>query len=223
MRRIVIGNFSFLVKIERDRIKHTKIKINGNEIVVRSPFEKPEEDIKDIVLWKLKKLELDKVDKMFLTNFLFFGNPYKVLQADNFSIDHKNKIIFFNSTHVFRAKKYLASSLRNYAKNYLRKVYKKFGLKNLPEVEIRGMKNKLGCLKNEKILLNFNMCFFPKHLIRYVINHELIHYKVNSHNNVFNYLISSVHPNYKEIEKELKKFLIIVGYNKKLQEIYSRV
>lgn len=221
MRRITIGNLVFSVKIEKEKIKQTRIKINGNKVIVKIPEGKSEKNIKKIILRKLRKLGIDKIDKKLLVNFLFFGNPYKVIYSNAFLIDHKIKVLFFNPQHKSRIKKYVLSSLKNYAKNYLRKNYRKFGLKKIPEIDIRNMKSKFGYLKNGKIVLNLNLCFFPKPLVRYVIDHELLHCKVKSHNHIFEHLISSIYPEYREIEKELKKFSIIIEYNKKLRKIFS--
>lgn len=221
MRRINLGNFEFSVKVEDRNIKHTYIKIDGDRIIIRTPLKISEERVKELVFKKLIKLELDKVNREFLTEFLFFGDVYKIIPNKDFYIDRKNKIVFFNPKNKKDIRKYLESSLKSYVRNYLRKVYRKFGLEEVPKIEIKAMKNKLGYLKNGKILLNFDLCFFPRHLIRYVIDHELIHYKVNSHNVIFNHLISSIYPDYREFEKELKKFLIIVRYNKRIRKIIN--
>ncbi len=217
MRRIVIGNFEFDVKVESGKVKHTYVRIKGKEIVVRTPSRISEEKAKEIAIEKLKKLELEKVDDSFLTSFLFFGRTYKLVNGRDFSINHKRRIISFSSKHKSRLAKYLEASLKRYAKNYLKRVYRRFGLESIPEVEIRRMSNKLGCLKNGVIFLSFYLSFFPKRLIRYVITHELLHYKINSHNVVFKHVISSIYPDYREIEKELKRFLVIVSYNRKVR------
>lgn len=219
MRRIALGNFKFWVEVKVCGTKYNRMKIEGNKVIIKIPSGEKEKNIKNIVFEKLKRLGLEEINKEFLTSFLFFGKTYRVIRNESFFINHKDKILFFNNGSARRLMKYLIKSLRNYAKNYLRKVYKKFGLKNIPEVKIKLIGNKLGCLENGTIVLNLNLCFFPKYLVKYVIDHELIHYKVNSHNHVFNHLISLIYPNYKEIEKELKKFVIIIGYNKTLQKL----
>lgn len=219
MRRIVIGNFKFDMKVESGNVRHTYIGIKGDEVIAKTPASVPEEKVKEIILEKLRKLKLEKVDNTLLTSFLLFGRTYKLVNGKNFSIDHKRRVISFNSEHKSRLAKYLETSLKRYAKNYLEKIYRQFGLESAPEVEIKKTTSRFGYFKNGTIFLSFYLSFFPKHLIRYVVTHELLHHKINSHNAVFKYMISSIYPDHKEIEKELKRFLIIVLYNRKLRVI----
>ena len=223
MGRINIGHFKFSVSVEKKNIKYIRVKIEGEKIIVKIPSKKKIQwnEINELIFKRLKKLEIDRINELLLTNFLFFGNVYKIRSSKRFFINHQNKIIYFNS-HTSEVVNYLSASLIKYAKNYVKRVYKKFGMRDLPEIEVKPIKNKLAYLSNDKIVLNFILCFFPRRLIRYVIDHELIHYKVKSHNSLFRRLITTIYPDYKEIEKELKKFWIIVRYNKSLRNFYAR-
>ena len=62
---------------------------------------------------------------------------------------------------------------------------------------------------NYKNGLNFNILLmkFPLEVMEYVIVHELAHIKHKNHSKDFWNLVAVFCPNYKEIEKQFKKFL----------------
>ena len=62
---------------------------------------------------------------------------------------------------------------------------------------------------NYKNGLNFNILLmkFPLEVMEYVIVHELAHIKHKNHSKDFWNLVAIFCPNYKEIEKQFKKFL----------------
>ena len=219
MRRITVGNFEFDVEIERKNIKYCYVKVEGRKIKVKAPVGVSENKIIKKVLEKIRRLKLDEVEKSLLNDFLFFGKPYKIIKGKSFSVNHRKRIIFLNQKCRDRLVRYLEVSLERYAENYVKKIYKKFGLNFIPEIKVDSIgSDKLGCVKNGKVYLNFCLSFFPKYLIRYIITHELLHFKISSHNSIFRHLISLIYPNYRKIEKEVKKFLIITQYNKNLNQ-----
>lgn len=72
------------------------------------------------------------------------------------------------------------------------------------KISFKNMKSKWGSCSSGGILtFNNLMRFLPKHLIKYVIFHEMMHLKERKHNQKFWGLISKKYKNYKAKEKDL--------------------
>lgn len=69
-----------------------------------------------------------------------------------------------------------------------------------PKVDIKIMKARWGSalIDSQTILLNFNLIKAPKHCIEYVILHELIHFRYNSHNESFYNMLYSLMPDWEK-------------------------
>lgn len=72
------------------------------------------------------------------------------------------------------------------------------------KVSFKKMKSKWGSCSSKGVLtFNTLMRFLPKHLIEYVVFHEMMHIKERKHNQKFWSLISKKYKNYKAKEKDL--------------------
>ncbi len=108
----------------------------------------------------------------------------------------------------------------------LYKGYKNEALKHFPEVMnkvlmenenqmfnptgliIRTMKRRLGSCSNKgEITLSTELIKLPDRYIEYVITHELCHLKHHNHGKQYYKLLSEVFPDYKQIRKELRKYI----------------
>ncbi len=73
-------------------------------------------------------------------------------------------------------------------------------------VSLRWMKSRWGsCRRDGRITLNTALMLCPKHLIDYVILHELAHLSVPAHNAAFYRLLEMWQPDSMEYRKELKR------------------
>ena len=73
-----------------------------------------------------------------------------------------------------------------------------------PQLSIRAMKSRWGsCSAARRITLNLRLVQVPKHLIDYVIVHELCHLKVHNHSPDFFALLDRVLPDWRERRQAL--------------------
>jgi predicted metal-dependent hydrolase len=73
------------------------------------------------------------------------------------------------------------------------------------------MKSKFGSYhrKNHEITINTILAKLDQSYLFYVLNHEYAHTKVFNHQKAFYHLLEEMHPNCKQIQKDLKKIAII--------------
>jgi hypothetical protein len=64
------------------------------------------------------------------------------------------------------------------------------------------------CTHDQKFSLNLDLIHLSTKYIKYVIIHECCHLKIKNHSKKFRVLVESFCPDYKEIKKELRKFVI---------------
>lgn len=115
------------------------------------------------------------------------------------------KIVDFDGNFIKTCKK-LANEYLPQRLNYLASIY---GF-NYNDFKIKNYKSRWGaCDKNKNIYLNYKLIMINKHLIDYVILHELCHTKFFNHQDSFHNLLSSFYKNEKTIKNELKKFSFI--------------
>jgi len=76
---------------------------------------------------------------------------------------------------------------------------------NYEKLKFRKMKSQWGnCNSKREITLNSELLKVEKHLIDYVVVHELSHLRFMNHSKEFHQLVESFLPNSKEYRKELK-------------------
>ena len=73
-------------------------------------------------------------------------------------------------------------------------------------IAIRNQKTRWGsCSSDKNLNFNYRLCLLPPFIADYIIVHEMCHLAELNHSLSFWQLVSQAIPNYKEIERELKK------------------
>ncbi|MBP7225388.1 MAG: M48 family metallopeptidase [Aliarcobacter sp.] len=194
--QIEINKKLITVKLENKKnIKHCYLRILKNDLIqIRANIYFTIYDAKDLISRKKEWIEssiLKMQDKSINEDeFLLLGeikkiDEYKIKNIDTFYRKEIEKIL---------PQKVQEHSIRM----------------NLFPTSISYRKNKRtwgSC--NYKNGLNFNILLmkFPLEVMEYVIVHELAHIKHKNHSKDFWNLVAIFCPNYKEIEKQFKKFL----------------
>ena len=194
--QIEINKKLITVKLENKKnIKHCYLRILKNDLIqIRANIYFTIYDAKDLISRKKEWIEssiLKMQDKSINEDeFLLLGeikkiDEYKIKNIDTFYRKEIEKIL---------SQKVQEHSIRM----------------NLFPTSISYRKNKRtwgSC--NYKNGLNFNILLmkFPLEVMEYVIVHELAHIKHKNHSKDFWNLVAVFCPNYKEIEKQFKKFL----------------
>ena len=194
--QIEINKKLITVKLENKKnIKHCYLRILKNDLIqIRANIYFTIYDAKDLISRKKEWIEssiLKMQDKSINEDeFLLLGeikkiDEYKIKNIDTFYRKEIEKIL---------PQKVQEHSIRM----------------NLFPTSISYRKNKRtwgSC--NYKNGLNFNILLikFPLEVMEYVIVHELAHIKHKNHSKDFWNLVAVFCPNYKEIEKQFKKFL----------------
>lgn len=81
----------------------------------------------------------------------------------------------------------------------------KYGV-DYPDLEIRIMEKRWGsCTPQGKLLLNLRLIQVPKHLIDYVIMHELCHLKEHNHGSDFYALLNKTMPDWQSRRQQLNQ------------------
>lgn len=79
----------------------------------------------------------------------------------------------------------------------------------LNRVSIRAQQTKWGsCSSKKNINLNYKLVSLPERLIDYLIIHELCHLKEMNHSSKYWAEVEKILPDYKKLEKELRKYKI---------------
>ena len=74
---------------------------------------------------------------------------------------------------------------------------------------IRKMKaRRWQCSSKQDIVLNLQLVHLPQKYIQYVAAHECAHLIQKDHSDKFWKIVESIYPNYKEIRKEMRKFIL---------------
>ena len=108
----------------------------------------------------------------------------------------------FPSFHI------LKDILREYATPIFDLYSKKIWL-SYKKINIRKTASKWwSCTHDQIFSLNLDLIHLPTKFIKYVIIHESCHLKIKNHSKKFRALVESFYPSYKEIKKELGKFVI---------------
>ena len=194
--QIEINKKLITVKLENKKnIKHCYLRILKNDLIqIRANIYFTIYDAKDLISRKIEWIEnsISKMQDKSINEdeFLLLGeikktDEYKIKNIDTFYRKEIEKIL---------PQKVQEHSIRM----------------NLFPTSISYRKNKRtwgSC--NYKNGLNFNILLmkFPLEVMEYVIVHELAHIKHKNHSKDFWNLVAVFCPNYKEIEKQFKKFL----------------
>jgi predicted metal-dependent hydrolase len=149
----------------------------------------------------------------------YLGRQYrlKVIQTEEqetIKMDRGRIMVFTKQPHDRdRVKKILQDWYRAHAQTIFKERlemwlprFERFDLGKF-ELTIRIMKSQWGsCTQKGKITLNLKLIHVPKHLIDYVIVHEICHLVEHNHSSAFYALMSRIMPDWEEKREKLNSF-----------------
>lgn len=213
-------------------IKNTHLSVHppDGKVTISAPKDMDIEKLKAYAITKLgwikkqqKKItsQLRESQKLYITNesHYLFGNRYllKVEEVEKeFGIElkHKKLILRCKINSTAEEKEILLydfyrCELRKLATKFL-KDYKVLLNADIKGLSIRKMKTKWGSysLRTRKILINIELAKKPKHLIEYIIMHEIMHYFDSKHGKIFKMMMSKYMSNWELRKKELNELPI---------------
>jgi len=181
-----------VIKLKNNRVEYTLKKSRRSKclrvaitadasIVVTKPFLIPnflvESFLKQKAEWILKTIE--KVGQ----------------RKSSFYMPRRHKVAY---------KKYKEEA-RSLVKEALEKYNKIYNF-SYDTVRIKNHKSRWGsCSENKNLNLCYRLVFMPKKMAEYIVVHELCHLGEMNHSKRFWQLVAQTFPDYKKIEKELKK------------------
>ncbi len=189
------------------------------------------EEKKDWIINSIKKIEKRNsmatvfipglVYKTFMHTILFVWSNRKGINVeinlDKVQISFSNDITqeeIISDISQKRIRKLVEDILKYEAKKYLiprtKDIAQKLGFKH-GVISVRNNKSRWGsCSQDDNISLNIHLMRLPKHLIDYVILHELCHTKEKNHSESFWNVMEKVCPNSKSKRKELGRYSTII-------------
>lgn len=156
----------------------------------------------DNVYYKGYKYTLDVV---------YIENNTKIIEEENMKIKmyinnkYINNIAYIKRTYEKWQQKKLKEIIDEYIEFFLELLIDEAIPR--PTVEYRKMKSRWGdCTpKLYKVKFNTNLIKVPKECTKYVVLHELSHFKYQNHGRDFHLFLTKYMPNWKEIQKKLNQ------------------
>ena len=159
---------------------------------------------------------LRQVDRPINKDFRLFGKVYEVIREKG----SKNRIIVDQERVIITQidpndDEILNRLVTNFWKRLLKKYieskvdeYAQVTQKYKVVFSYRLMTSRYGSCKpaGNKITLNTQLATFPPELIDSVVYHEYAHFRVQNHSKAFYAILSTYTPNYRELNRSLKKF-----------------
>ncbi len=218
--------------LPRKRVKTSEIIVgDDNEVIVRTPFNKPCIEVQNLMKtkrhWILKKKKefLDQKDKIEIIAPKFVQDstlPYlgKNLLIEIIDSNGTNEIQLMDNTFLFNinsnGKQENIAKIESLYQNWIKAQAEKIFIKKVfefrkkmkvrPEkVAVKKLRNRWGSLtRTGTINLNFNLIKAPVDVVDYIIIHELCHFKIKEHSHHFWHLLAQYIPNYDEKIKWLQ-------------------
>jgi len=191
-------------------IRHGYARIDKDgKLLITIPFSKKwNKTFEDIMISKGQQLfkrynKRTHISPIQEDSILLFGEQIPV---EDFYKQYKKKISTWNMKLV--TSKILKEILRDYATQifdlYSKKLwtpYKKLSFR-------KTISKRWSCTHDQKLSLNLDLIHLSTKYIKYVIIHEACHLKIKNHSKKFRALVESFCPGYKQLKKELRKFVI---------------
>jgi len=212
-----IGNKEINCKIKYKKTRHAYLKLNPDyclEITLPDNQSISAETLlKEKQNWLNRKVgELEKSINLFEGDSVYYkGKKYRINEIKDKNSGIK---IFDNSIEIYKFGKrktesilleFLADETLEYVSVKAEEFSNIFGL--CPKsVSIKNLKSFGHCRRDGKIFFNSKLICLPVPLIDYVVAHELVHLKHFNHSKDFKSELGKILPNYKELEKQLKKY-----------------
>lgn len=217
--------------IRSRRRKTSEIIVDAKDVIVRAPFNKPLEEIREIVKGKAKWIRTKQsgyksaspviVTPTFQEGstlpYLGRNHPFRIVydQRENDSnekVELQNEV-FLTFSKISRPSNKHIEFLYN--EWLFKRAVSTFEQKSKaycmelnirpPQVVIKNLKNRWGsATKHHVINLNINLLKAPESVINYIILHELCHLKIKEHSHHFWDLLRKFMPDYQDHVEWLK-------------------
>ncbi len=229
MNLIILNNIEIQVTKKKIKNLHLSVMPPNGIVKISAPLEVSDDAIIAFASSRLswikaqietfKKHEREsKREYVSGESFYFLGKRYLL----NTMTSTKNKMEFLNDRVILSLKNGITNEQKtHFVTNWYRAELRK-ERKKLLEIwqsktgltpsswQIKDMKTKWGsCTKNKKKLwFNLQLAKKPMECIEYVVLHELIHLKVEKHNNEFKSLMQQYIPDWQERKARLNNFIL---------------
>jgi predicted metal-dependent hydrolase len=210
--------------IKTKRRKTSEIIVDKEIVEIRTPFNKPDQEIRNIVKdkanWILKKQKEYREMNPEIMKPTFGENstlPYlgKNYPLRIFNREARNSISFVDGQFVVNIwppknvtaqyveelyEHWLMKIARPVLKNKIESYSEKLGVAEPEKIIIRKLKNRWGSIgkKGDTINLNVNLIKAPEDIINYIILHEMCHLKIKEHSHHYWDMLHKYMPDYEE-------------------------
>ena len=223
--KLDFGNttINYLV-IKTKRRKTSEIIVDKDTVEIRAPFDKPDEEIRNIVKdkanWILKKQDEYRKMNSEITKPTFGENstlPYlgKNYPLRIFNREARNSISFLDGqfiVNVWPSKNVTAQYVEKLYEHWLMKIAhpifknkiesysEKLDVAKPEKIVIKRLKKRWGSIgkKGDTINLNVNLIKATEDIINYIILHEMCHLRIKEHSHHYWDLLHKFMPDYKE-------------------------
>ncbi|WP_449186205.1 M48 metallopeptidase family protein [Zhurongbacter thermophilus] len=174
-------------KVVYRKVKHPRIKITPQEIIVIAPSD----EVAKMVYEKYKK----KID-----------DRQKHIKSVEDEIARLSKQVSINPMSMTEFREYVLSKIEEYAPI----------VGNRPnKVLFRLMRTRWGSNSSKgNITINTLARYLPKHLIDYIVFHEMLHFVYRNHNKAFWRVIDELFGDHEKIHKKLSSYLYAIQERK---------
>ncbi|NLZ75419.1 MAG: M48 family metallopeptidase [Erysipelotrichia bacterium] len=206
-------------RLKRSARKTMSIKVENGQVFVFAPLITPKFMIDDFVKkhekWIENKINDPRINVCFDLEkdkeIYFLGKKFNLYlitgKKSEFLIRDNNLMLCGKSIRSIKTnyKKQLAAILTQ----YVNEVKYELGIEF--KLDFKIYKSRWGCCYSKKnlIILNYLLACLPYELIKYVIYHEITHFKQGNHQRQFYQELEKICPNYKRLAKELKNYTIV--------------
>lgn len=206
-------------RLKRSARKTMSIKVENGQVFVFAPLITPKFMIDDFVKkhekWIENKINDPRINVCFDLEkdkeIYFLGKKFNLYlitgKKSEFLIRDNNLMLCGKSIRSIKTnyKKQLAAILTQ----YVNEVKYELGIEF--KLDFKIYKSRWGCCYSKKnlIILNYLLACLPYELIKYVIYHEITHFKQGNHQRQFYQELEKICPNYKRLVKELKNYTIV--------------
>jgi len=209
-----IDNEKIEYKVIRRKVKFPRLEFRVDSLFLIVPPQKKNykaliESKKNWIISKYLKIsEIIKNHEDLINNFILFGKKVKITFVNGIQIDNKTKVKDFRELKNY-LKKLLYEKIVKIANEYSKKLNIKY-----KRIFIREQKTKWSsCSLKKNLSFNLKIVSLPEELIKYLIFHEMLHLIEKKHNGNFILLTQKEFPNYREIERKLYEYWIILNKN----------
>ncbi|MCS7093826.1 MAG: DUF45 domain-containing protein [Candidatus Aenigmarchaeota archaeon] len=194
--------------------RYIKLQFFGRKLLLTVPygFRDFRGVFKERKNWILRKYKFIRNfvenNKNLLDKILIFGSGFDRFEYKNFLIEKED--LEKNKNRVLRIlKKILREEIQKIVGEFSSEIESSYN-----KIFIRNQKTKWGTYSSQGNLgFNIKLLALPKHLIRYVVYHEIIHSIERTHGKKFYEMIFRKFPDYKEIERELRGYWYFLQEN----------